>query len=139
MQPDGDVRSGGTAADSRTFSEIASSVIHDFQDFFRAEARLAIAELKENARNYGKAGGLLAIAGLFGFFAFACFTTTLVVGLSMVLPLWLAALIIGILYGFIAGGAFLIGRVALDRLDPLPQRTLRLLKETMERVGDRTK
>src|SRR5579883_2128044 len=132
MRENGEISTSSASA-ARSFGQIASAIIHDFQDFFIAEAKLAAAELKDKVRKYARAGGMLAVAGLFGFFAFACLTTTFIVALAIVLPLWLSALIIAVLFGFIAGGAFLLGRMALERIDPLPRRALQLFREMMER------
>jgi uncharacterized protein YneF (UPF0154 family) len=135
MRENGEISTSSASA-ARSFGQIASAIIHDFQDFFIAEAKLAAAELKD--KKYARAGGMLAVAGLFGFFAFACLTTTFIVALAIVLPLWLSALIIAVLFGFIAGGAFLLGRMALERIDPLPRRALQLFREMMERIASRS-
>lgn len=100
----------------------------------RAEARMAGAELKVKLRKGAKAGILLAIAGLFGFFAMACFTTALIVALFIVLPLWLSALVSGILFAGIAGAAFVMGRMALEDVDLVPQRSIETLRDTIDRI-----
>lgn len=122
--------------DARSVAQIARSVAQDFQDFVRAELQLAGAELKEKAGQYGKALAILAAAGLLVFFAFACLVTACIAALALVLPVWLAALIPCVLLGFLAGGAFLVGRIALDKLDPLPTRALAVFWRTVERIAN---
>jgi hypothetical protein len=126
-------------AESRPLSEIVSDIVHDIGNIFRDELRLAAAELKTKAKKAGVAGGFLAAAGLLGFFAMACFVMTCVVALSIVLPLWLCSLLVGILLATGAGGAFLVGRMALERVDPIPQQTLETMKDNIEWMKNRSR
>jgi hypothetical protein len=130
---------GTETPDARPLSEIAKAIIADFQQFFRAEIRLAGTEIKEKTREGAKAGALLGTAALLGFFAAACLITTCVVALAIVLPLWLASLVIGVMLAFAAGGAFMLGRLALQQIDFIPQRTVQILRETLERVSARAR
>lgn len=119
-------------ADSRPLSEIVAAVIQNLQNIFRTEVRLAGLELKEKARKSGKAAGLLGGAALLGFFATACFIATCIVALSIVLPVWLSTLLMGVTLAFGAGGAFLLGRLALQDVEPIPQQTLETLKDNID-------
>lgn len=123
--------------DSRPLSEFVRSVITDLQEIVRAEIRLALSELKSQAHHSRKAAVFLAAAGLLAFLATECFLITCIAALAIVLPLWLAALIIGVMLAVVAGGAFTLGRLALDKVDPLPQRTLETLKDNLDWAKDR--
>lgn len=67
-----------------------------------------------------------------GFFAGVCLIAACVAGLAIVLPLWLASLLMGVVLAGDVGGAYVIGRLAFEELDPLPQRTLETLRENMD-------
>ena len=125
--------------DGRSWKEIIADIIRDIESIFKNEIRLAGVELKTKFKKSAKAVGLLAAAGLLGFFAMACFVMTVVIVLSMVLPLWLSSLIVGVLLAVIAGGAYLLGRMALEEVDPVPQRTVETLKDDVEWVRSHTK
>ena len=139
MEQQGKFRSEAEVTDSRSLSDIVAAAVQNIQNIFRAEMRLAAVELKEKFRRSAKAGTLLGIAGVMGFFAGACITTTCIVALAIVLPLWLSALVIGVMLAAGAGGAFMLGRLALEEVDPLPQQTLESLKDNLEWARTRAK
>ena len=121
----------------RPLTAIARDVMQHLQNILRAEMRLAAAELKEKIQSSRKAGLWLGAAALLGFLAACCITTACIAALAIVLPLWLAALIMGVMLGAGAGGAFLLGRLALEEVDPVPQQTLETLKDNADWVRDR--
>ena len=142
MDQQGRVRNDGSqedAADAHTWGEIVGAVVDNLQTIFRAVIRLAALESKEKLQKSAKAGGLLGAAAILGFLAAACLTTTCIVALAIVLPLWLSSLIVGVLLAGAAGGAFLLGRLALEEVDPLPQQTLETLKDNIEWAKTRTR
>lgn len=125
--------------EGRSWKEIVADIIRDIESIFRNEIRLAGVELKTKFKKSAKAGGLLAAAGLLGFFAMACFVMTTIIVLSIILPLWLSSLLVGVLLAVVAGGAYLLGRTALEEIDPVPQRTVETLKDDVEWVKERAK
>lgn len=139
MEPNDKTQSDGTAAEGRPLTAIAREVVQHLQNILRAEMRLAVAELKEKIQSSKKAGRLLGAAALMGFLAACCVTTACIAALAIVLPLWLAALIMGVLLGGGAGGAFLLGRLALEEVDPVPQQTLETMKDNMDLARDRAR
>ena len=139
MEQNREVRLEERSTDQRPLRDVVELVIEDVRDIIRAEARLAGVELKQKARKSVKPGVLLGGAGILGFFAMACFTTTCIVALDIVLPLWLSALLIGVMLAAAAGGAFVLGRLALEEIDPVPQETLETLKDNIEWVRNRTR
>jgi len=56
------------ASEARALKEIVADILRDTENIFRAELRLAASELTEKFRKSAKASGLLAGAGLLGFF-----------------------------------------------------------------------
>lgn len=116
----------------RSWKEIVADVVRDIENIFRSEFRLAATELKTKARKSAVPIAMLAGAALLGLFAAACFITTCIVALAIVLPLWLSCLIIAVLLAGAAGGAFIAGRMALQEIDPVPQRTVETMKDNIE-------
>lgn len=129
----------GAQSDARPLREIIADVVRDIDNIFRNELRLAGIELKTKLHKSAKAGGLLAAAGLLGFFAMACMIGSCIVALAIVLPWWLCFLVMGVMLSIGAGGAFLFGRIALQEVDPLPQRTLETMKDNLEWAKNRVK
>ena len=93
-----------------------------------AEFRLFRAEIDEKIGAAAKAGGMLGIAAVTGLLAGACFVTACIAALAMVMPVWLAALLMGILLGLMAAGSFVLGRTRLTEVDVRPQQTIETLK-----------
>jgi hypothetical protein len=94
----------------------------------RQEVELAKAELGEKARVAGKGAGLLGGAGALGLLATA------------IDHVWLAALIVGIVYAAIAGVLALRGRDRMrEAAPPAPEQTIETVKEDVEWAKTRTR
>jgi hypothetical protein len=132
-----EIRSGPEAADKRPLKEILADVVSSLNTIVRDEIRFAIVELKKKLRASPKAVAYLAAAGLLGFLAVECFVTACIAALAIVLPVWLSALVVAVLAVSAAGGAFVIGRVALEEIEPIPQQTMETLKDNVDWVRDR--
>jgi hypothetical protein len=79
---------------------------------------------------------MAALAGVLGAAAViaACITA-----LAIVIPLALAALLVGALLCLIAGGCFAAGYSRIRTVDPLPHRTLETLREGVKWVQHRNR
>jgi len=124
-------------ADQVPLRAIVARIAESLEIIVRAEVRLATSELKLNLRKSAGAGMLLGGAALMGFLAAACLITTFIAALAVVLPLWLAALLMAVMLAAAAGGAFLVGRMTLDEVDFLPQKTIENLKDNIDWVKTR--
>jgi uncharacterized membrane protein YqjE len=99
----------------------------------RKEIELAKAELGEKGKKAGLGAGMFGGAGLFGAFAFAALTTCIVVALDYAMPLWLAALIVAVVYGAIAGVLALQGRNKVqEAAPPVPEQATESVKEDVQ-------
>jgi xanthine/uracil permease len=76
------------------------------------------------------AGGALAYAGLLALIA------ALIIGLGELIPLWLSALIVGLVVVGIGYMLIQRGLTALKRIDPKPQQTIQTLQEDKEWVKE---
>ena len=128
-----------TEADRRSLGDIVGSVIDSLQSIFRYELRLARQEMSEKLRKSTKAGVFLGGAAVMGLFSGACLVATCVAALSIVLPVWLSLLVIGVALGAAAGGAFILGRLALEDVDPVPQQTVETMKDNIDWIRNRTR
>jgi hypothetical protein len=72
-------------------------------------------------------------AGLFGFGAFAALTTCLIAALDSTMPLWLAALIVAVVYAVIAAVLALTGKGKVQEAGPpVPEQAIESTKEDVE-------
>jgi uncharacterized membrane protein YqjE len=110
----------------KQFSKDASTLI-------RKELELAKAELTEKGKQAGKGVGMLGGAGLFGLGAFGALTAFLILVLAEAMDAWLAALIVTVLWGAIAGVLALQGKHKVEEATPpQPEQTIETLKEDVE-------
>jgi hypothetical protein len=131
-----EVRSVPEAGDNRPLAEIVANIVSGLNTIVHDEIRLAIVELKDKLSASPKALAYLAAAGLLGFLAVECFVTACIAALAIVLPVWLSALIVAVLAASAAGGAFVIGRLALEKIEPIPQQTIETLKDNVDWVRE---
>jgi uncharacterized membrane protein YqjE len=106
----------------------------------KQEIDLAKAELSEKGKKAGKGAGMFGGAGLFGVFAFAALTTCIIAALESPLNLWLAALIVAVVYAVIAGVLALQGRNKVREVGPpVPEQATESVKEDVEWAKTRAK
>lgn len=106
----------------------------------KQEIDLAKAELSEKAKKAGLGAGMFGGAGLFGVFSFAALTTCIIAALESPLNLWLAALIVAVVYAAVAGVLALQGRNKVKEAGPpVPEQTTESVKEDVQWAKTRAK
>ena len=104
------------------------------------EIALAKAELAEKGKKAGIGAGMFGGAGLFGVFAFAALTTCIIAVLESPLSLWLAALIVAVVYAAVAGVLALQGRNKVkEAVPPVPEQATESVKEDVQWAKTRAK
>jgi hypothetical protein len=79
-------------------------------------------------------------AGVFGLYAVGALTATIILALATFLPGWVAALIVTVVYGAIAGVLALRGRAQVRKAGPpVPEQAVDSTKEDLEWVKTRAK
>ena len=124
-------RDAGDPADT-SVGELIGDISGDLSRLFRQEVELAKAELKQEAAKAGKAAGMLGGAGFAGYLAVVLLSFALVFGLSNVMDLGWAALIVAVIWGVIGAVLYANGRRKLKTVDPVPHRTVDTIKEDAE-------
>jgi uncharacterized membrane protein YqjE len=117
----------------RPTGELLKELSDSTTTLVRKEIELAKAELGEKGKKAGLGAGMFGGAGLFGVFAFAALTTCIIVALDSAMPLWLAALIVAVVYGAIAGVLALQGRNKVQEAGPpVPEQATESVKEDVQ-------
>jgi uncharacterized membrane protein YqjE len=123
---DNDLRGHGTGELLKELSDHTTTLV-------RQEIELAKAELGEKGKKAGLGAGMFGGAGLFGVFALAALTTCIIVALDSAMPLWLAALIVAVVYGAIAAVLALQGRNKVQEAGPpVPEQATESVKEDVQ-------
>ena len=119
--------SGG--GDSRSLGEIVGDITTDLTTLMRQELDLAKTELKQEVGRAGKGAGMLAGAGVAAHLLLIFISLTATFALDTVMPLWLAALIVTVVWAVITAVLALLGRKALQQSNPQLPETQQSLKE----------
>jgi uncharacterized membrane protein YqjE len=122
--------------------EPIGAVVHrlseQIPELVRSEMRLAQAELAEKGKHAGVGIGLFSGAGLLALYGLAGLLTTAVIALDLVLPLWLAALIVTVVLFVAAAVAALVGKKQVTQASPpTPEKAMAGVKEDVQAVKGR--
>jgi uncharacterized membrane protein YqjE len=99
----------------------------------KQEVELAKAELQEKGKQAGMGAGMFGGAGLFGVGAFAALTACIIAALELAMPLWLAALIVAVVYAAVAGVLAMSGKRKVgEAAPPVPEQARDSVKEDVE-------
>jgi len=120
---------GGTSSASpdRSLGQIIGDVTNDLTTLVRQELTLAKTEAKQEAIQAGKGAGLYAGAGVGAHLALIFISLAIVFLLDRVMPLDLAAFLVGLVWAIVAGVLAQQGKKNL-KVEPLPA-TTETLKE----------
>jgi hypothetical protein len=124
---------GPGAASEASLAELIKQLSEQSSRLARQEVELAKAELAVKGKRAGLGAGMFGGAGAFGFYGFGALTAAAILALSLAVSGWLAALIIAVLYGTIAGVLALQGKNKVQQATPpVPERATESVKEDVE-------
>ncbi len=117
----------------RPIGEVAKSLTSDLSLLLRQEIDLAKAEMTEKGRTAAPGLGMFGGAGIVALCAAGALTAFLILVLSMFLPEWAAALIVG---AVLAAVAYVLVQQGKERVadagTPVPEQTIETVKEDVE-------
>jgi Flp pilus assembly protein TadB len=122
--------------DDRSIGELFTELTQETSTLVRQEIQLAKAEMSQKASRVGKDIGFLAAGGAVAYTGFLAILAGIIALLGLVIPVWVSALLVGIVVAVI--GYFLVrkGLDALKQEDPAPQETMESLKEDRQWMRD---
>ena len=114
----------------RPLGEIARDLTRDVSLLVRQEVELAKAEMAQKGRIAAPGLGMIGGAGVVGLMAAGALTASLILVLSIFLPGWASALIVGTALGAVA---FVLAKQGKERVGeagaPVPEQTIETVKE----------
>jgi hypothetical protein len=119
-----------------TIGELMGQLSSQVSRLIRDEMRLAEKEFQQSAKHAGIGAGLFSVAGQLAFFGAAVVIAAAVAALSLVLPVWAAALIVGAVLFLAAGIAALFGRSQAKEVTPAAPRTVETVKADIQEIKD---
>ncbi len=112
----------------------------DLSHLVRSEIKLAQVEVTEKAKGFGAGIGAFGAAGVLALFGLGLLLATAVIALSLVLPAWLAALIVTVVVFAIAGVAALVGKKKVsEAAPPVPTKAVESVKEDVAEIKESIK
>lgn len=115
--------------------ELISRLSTDLSTLVRDELRLATAEMSGKAKKAGIGAGMFGAAGLLALYGGGVLLATIIIALDLVMPLWLAALIVALVLLIAAGVAALLGKNKVSEAgSPVPERAVESVKADVAAV-----
>ena len=115
----------------RTIGQLVADATHDLQGIVRSEIALAKAEVSQGAKVMATGAGLLGGAAFLGLLGLIFLFHSLARVLAIWLPVWAGYLIVtGVLF-LVAAVLGILGKNALQRAKPAPERAIEQGKQTV--------
>jgi uncharacterized membrane protein YqjE len=121
--------------DERPLSRLLEDTLTNIQELIRSELRLATTELQEKVADAGRPARTLAAGVTAALYGLGFLLLSAMYGLCIVLPPWLAALIVG---AALFGAAAVLVSTGLGRLRQVtpPEKTIQSVKENITWLKD---
>ncbi len=121
-----------------SLGELVSRLAELTSRLVRDEIQLAKAELRQDIKQYGKAGGMLGAAGYAGHLTVLALVLTLGFALGDLLDnTWLGFLIVMLITGAVAAVLAVSGKKKLDQATPPVEQTRESVQETAQYLKER--
>src|SRR5437588_8119338 len=116
-----------------TMAELVKQLSQQTSRLARQEMELAKAELAVKGKRAGIGAGMFGGAGVLGFYALGALIATAILVLATAVASWLAALIVTVLLGAIAGVMALQGKTKVQQATPpVPEQATESVKEDVQ-------
>ncbi len=117
----------------RPIAELLKELSHQTATLVHQEMELARAELSQKGNQVRAGGAAVGAAAVIGLAAVGSLTACFILALAGVVPPWLSALVVGVVY---AAAAAVLSQIGKDRLQnatpPVPEQTVESVKEDMQ-------
>jgi uncharacterized membrane protein YqjE len=122
----------------RGIGELVKDLASQTSTLVRQEIQLAQAEVTQKGKLAGRGAGMLGGAAVAALLGLGALTALLVIALDSALALWLATLIVTVLWLALAAALALTGKKALQAATPPVPQTVETVKEDIEWAKTRT-
>jgi uncharacterized membrane protein YqjE len=115
--------------------DLVSQLGEQVSTLVREELALARAEMTEKGKRAGKGAGLLGVGGVLALYGLGALFVTIGAALALVMPVWLAALIVTVVVFAAAGVAALVGKKQVQQaVPPAPMAAVDSSKKDVDAV-----
>lgn len=124
-----------TDTDRQAMGELVSHLGEQVSTLVRDELTLARMEMVEKGKRAGLGAGMIGGAGVFALYGVSALLLTIGAALALVMPAWVAALIVTVVLFAAAGVAALIGKKQVKQaVPPEPEAAMASGKRDVEAV-----
>jgi uncharacterized membrane protein YqjE len=116
----------------RGLGELVKDLAGQTSTLVRQEIKLAQAEVTQKGKLAGKGAAMLGGAAITALLGLGVFTALVIIALDSFLALWLAALIVSLLWLAVAAVLAMAGKKALQSAAPPIPRTIETMKEDIQ-------
>jgi uncharacterized membrane protein YqjE len=125
-QPDSRLR-------ERSMGELFTELSQDLSTLVRQELKLAQVEMTEKGKRAGAGAGMFGGAGAAALAALGTLSACLIAALAEAMDVWLAALIVTVLYAAVASALAVRGKQRVAQAaPPVPEQTMETVKEDVQ-------
>lgn len=126
-----------TGVEGLPTGELVTRLANQVSALVRGELELARTELTAKGKRVGAGAGLAGAAGVIALYGLGALITAAIAALSLVWPVWLAALVIGVVVLIVAGALALAGRSQIRRATPAaPEQTVQSVRDDVTTVRE---
>ena len=130
---------GGPGGELST-GELVSRLSEQVTQLVRSELQLALTELKQKGKQAGIGAGLTGAGGVVALVGLGALVLAAIAALALVLPVWAAALIVGVVVVLLAGLLALTGIGQIKRgTPPMPEQAIASVQRDLQTVKDSAK
>jgi uncharacterized membrane protein YqjE len=127
-----DIANGGELRE-RPIGDLLKQLSQETTTLVRQELELAKAEVAEKGKKAGAGAGMFGAAGASALLGMGAVTAAVIVGLDSAMRLWLAALIVGLVWLAVAGLLALQGKEKVqEATPPVPEQATESVKEDVQ-------
>jgi uncharacterized membrane protein YqjE len=116
----------------QSIGDLLKQLSQETTTLVRKELELAKAEVTEKGKQAGVGAGMFGGAGVAGLLALGSLTAFLIALLATAMEVWIAALIVTVLWAAVAGVLALVGRNKVQEATPPAPQTVETIKEDVQ-------
>lgn len=131
-------RASGRPVEDRSVGELLGDLYRGTSEILRLEIQLAKTELSQKASRVGKNAGFLVAGGAIAYAGFLAIIAGIIGVLALLVPVWLSALIVGLVVVGIGGALVYSGLKTLQQEQLMPQTTMQTIREDQEWLKDQS-
>ncbi|MDQ1073590.1 phage holin family protein [Streptomyces canus] len=136
MTVEGSPRTGSGAQEP--VGDLVQRASQQLSQLVRDEMRLAQAEMTQKGKRFGKGGGLFGGAGLVGVLTLQALVATVIAALSLVMDVWVAALIVTGVLAAVTALMATLGKQQISKASPpTPEQTMDSVKADVAEIKEK--